>query len=110
MKKILIANRGEIASRIIHTCKRLGIETIAIHSEADENMPFVKEADATFLIGPPPVQQSYLKGEEIIRNCYPRRGGRHPSRLWVAVRKRRFCISSDKCRSEIYWTGCYYNF
>ena len=66
MKKILIANRGEIASRIIHTCKRLGIETIAIHSEADENMPFVKEADAAFLIGPPPVQQSYLKGEEIL--------------------------------------------
>jgi acetyl-CoA carboxylase, biotin carboxylase subunit len=66
MKKILIANRGEIASRIIHTCKRLGIETIAIHSEADENMPFVKEADTAFSIGPPPVQQSYLKGEEIL--------------------------------------------
>lgn len=66
MKKILIANRGEIASRIIHTCKRLGIQTIAIYSEADEEMPFVKEADEAFLIGPSPVQQSYLKADDIL--------------------------------------------
>ena len=66
MKKILIANRGEIASRVIRTCKRLGIETVAIYSEADQDMPFVKEADEAFLIGPPPVQQSYLKGEAIL--------------------------------------------
>ena len=58
MKKILIANRGEIASRIIHTCKRLGIKTIAVYSEADADMPFVNEADDAFLIGPAPVQQS----------------------------------------------------
>lgn len=66
MKKVLIANRGEIASRVIRTCKRLDIETVAVYSEADANMPFVKEADHSFLIGPPPIQQSYLKGEEII--------------------------------------------
>lgn len=66
MKKILIANRGEIASRVIRTCKRLGIETVAVYSEADQDMPFVKEADEAFLIGPPPVQQSYLKGESIL--------------------------------------------
>ncbi len=66
MKKILIANRGEIALRIIKTCKRLGIETIAVYSEADKDMPFVKNADAAFLIGPPPVQQSYLKADDII--------------------------------------------
>ena len=66
MKKILIANRGEIASRVIHTCKRLGIKSIAVYSEADVDMPFVKEADEAFLIGPPPVQQSYLKGEDIL--------------------------------------------
>ena len=67
MKKILIANRGEIASRVIHTCRQLGIETVAVYSEADVDMPFVKEADQSFLIGPPPVQQSYLKGEEILK-------------------------------------------
>lgn len=66
MKKVLIANRGEIASRVIRTCKRLGIETVAIYSEADAEMPFVKEADHAFLIGPPPIQQSYLKGQEIV--------------------------------------------
>lgn len=63
---MLIANRGEIASRVIRTCKRLGIETVAVYSEADAEMPFVKEADHAFLIGPPPIQQSYLKGQEII--------------------------------------------
>lgn len=66
MKKVLIANRGEIASRVIRTCKRLGIETVAVYSEADADMPFVKEADYAILIGPPPIQQSYLKGAEII--------------------------------------------
>lgn len=66
MKKVLIANRGEIASRVIRTCKRLGIETVAVYSEADAQMPFVAEADVAFLIGPSPIQQSYLKGEAII--------------------------------------------
>lgn len=66
MKKVLIANRGEIASRVIRTCKRLGIETVAIYSEVDKDMPFVQEADTAFLIGPPPIQQSYLKGQEIV--------------------------------------------
>lgn len=66
IKKVLIANRGEIASRVIRTCKRLGIETVAVYSEADAEMPFVKVADQAFLIGPSPIQQSYLKGEEII--------------------------------------------
>ena len=66
MEKILIANRGEIASRIIRTCRELGIRTIAVHSEADAGLPFVKEADESFEIGPGPVPQSYLKGDEII--------------------------------------------
>jgi len=66
MDKILIANRGEIALRIIKTCKRLGIATVAVYSEADANMPFVKEADEAFLLGPAQVQQSYLKADDII--------------------------------------------
>jgi acetyl-CoA carboxylase, biotin carboxylase subunit len=67
IKKILIANRGEIASRIIKTCKRLGIETVAVYSEADEQMPYVTAADESYLIGPPPAFQSYLKVDEIIK-------------------------------------------
>ncbi len=66
MNKIVIANRGEIALRIIKTCKRLGISTVAVYSDADIEMPFVKLADESFRIGPPPVQQSYLKADEII--------------------------------------------
>ncbi|WP_339249530.1 acetyl-CoA carboxylase biotin carboxylase subunit [Sporosarcina sp. FSL W8-0480] len=66
MNKILIANRGEIALRIINTCKRLGISTVAVYSAADEHMPFVKAAGESYLIGPGPVQQSYLKADEII--------------------------------------------
>jgi acetyl-CoA carboxylase, biotin carboxylase subunit len=66
MEKILIANRGEIASRIIRTCRELGIRTVAVHSVADAGLPFVQEADESFEIGPGPVPQSYLKGDEII--------------------------------------------
>ncbi|WP_424236197.1 acetyl-CoA carboxylase biotin carboxylase subunit [Bhargavaea ginsengi] len=66
MEKILIANRGEIASRIIRTCRKLGIRTIAVYSEADAGLPFTKEADEAFAIGPGPVPQSYLKGADII--------------------------------------------
>lgn len=65
-KKILIANRGEISSRIIRTCKKLQINTVAVFSEADIDMPYVKEADEAVLIGPPPVAQSYLNVEKIL--------------------------------------------
>lgn len=64
--KILIANRGEIARRIIRTCKKLNIRTVAIYSEADRNALFVREADEAFEIGKPPVALSYLNMEKII--------------------------------------------
>lgn len=66
IKKVLIANRGEIASRIIKTCKRLNLQTVAIYSEADQDLPYIQEADESYLIGPAPVQQSYLNREKII--------------------------------------------
>ncbi|MFC3882685.1 acetyl/propionyl/methylcrotonyl-CoA carboxylase subunit alpha [Bacillus songklensis] len=66
MQKILIANRGEIALRIIKTCQALGIETVAVYSDADANMPYVKEATTAVRIGEPPVQKSYLKSDEIL--------------------------------------------
>lgn len=64
--KILIANRGEIACRIIRTCRRLGIQTVAIFSEADAYALHTEQADEAFLIGPPPAQESYLQIEKII--------------------------------------------
>ncbi|TYS16385.1 acetyl-CoA carboxylase biotin carboxylase subunit [Rossellomorea vietnamensis] len=66
MQKILVANRGEIASRIIRTCKNMGIKTIAIYSDADKDMPYVAEADSAFRIGEPPVNKSYLKSDAIL--------------------------------------------
>lgn len=66
IKKILIANRGEIAMRIMRTAKAMGIKTIAVFSEADENAPFVKFADEGFLLGPPPSSESYLRGDLIV--------------------------------------------
>jgi len=65
-EKILIANRGEIARRIIRTADRLGIASVAVYSEADAAMPFVREADEAHCIGPPVARESYLKSDRII--------------------------------------------
>lgn len=70
MKKIatiLIANRGEIARRIIRTCHRLGIRSVAVYSEADRHMPFVREADTALYLGAAPASDSYLDGEKILQ-------------------------------------------
>lgn len=65
-KKILIANRGEIARRVIRTCKKMGIKTVAVYSEADVNSLHVSEADEAVFIGPSPSAQSYLNIENIV--------------------------------------------
>lgn len=66
MKRILIANRGEIASRIIRTCKKMGLETVAVYSEADKSLEYVREADWSICIGKAPVNLSYLRIDQII--------------------------------------------
>jgi propionyl-CoA carboxylase alpha subunit len=68
-KRILIANRGEIACRIIKTARRLGIETVAVYSEADRDALHVEMADAAVAIGPPPASESYLVIEKIVAAC-----------------------------------------
>lgn len=69
MKKILIANRGEIALRVMKSAREMGIKTVAIYSEADRNAPFVRYADEAVCVGPPPSSQSYLQGDKIIQVC-----------------------------------------
>ncbi|TCK64775.1 propionyl-CoA carboxylase alpha chain [Winogradskyella wandonensis] len=66
MKKILVANRGEIAIRVMRTAKKMGIKTVAVFSEVDRNSPHVKYADEAVCIGPAPSNQSYLLGDKII--------------------------------------------
>ncbi len=68
-KRILIANRGEIACRIIKTARRLGIETVAVYSDADKDALHVEMADRTVHIGPPAASESYLQIEKIVAAC-----------------------------------------
>lgn len=66
MRKILVANRGEIALRIMRTIKKMGVQAVAVYSEADRNAPHVRFADEAILIGPPPSNQSYLLQDKLI--------------------------------------------
>src|SRR5213596_1237765 len=67
--KILIANRGEIALRVMRACRELGIHTVAVHSNADEEAMHVRLADESVCIGPPPARDSYLNIPAIVAAC-----------------------------------------
>ncbi len=67
--KVLIANRGEIACRVIRTCQRLGIATVAVYSDADADAMHVLQADEKVRLGPPPATESYLQIERIVEAC-----------------------------------------
>ena len=66
MEKVLVANRGEIALRIIRSLKEMGIQTVAVYSEVDRDAPHVKAADEAVLLGPAPSKDSYLRGDKIL--------------------------------------------
>jgi propionyl-CoA carboxylase alpha chain len=68
-KKILIANRGEIACRVMMTAKKMGIKTVAVYSEADKEARHVQLADEAVCIGPAPSRESYLMMDRIIQAC-----------------------------------------
>ncbi|MEN9833707.1 MAG: acetyl-CoA carboxylase biotin carboxylase subunit, partial [Bacteroidota bacterium] len=69
MKKLLVANRGEIALRVMRTARHMGIHTVAIYSEADADAPHVHFADEAYLVGPAPSAQSYLNVEAVLEAC-----------------------------------------
>ena len=69
IKRLLVANRGEIALRVMRTAREMGITVIAVYSEADRNAPHVQYADEAYLLGPAPSNQSYLRGDKILELC-----------------------------------------
>ncbi len=82
--KILIANRGEIALRVMRTARRMGYRAVAVYSTADRNARHVVEADEALHIGESLPSESYLRIEAIIGAARTQRGGRGPSGLWIS--------------------------
>ncbi|MFR5734018.1 MAG: biotin carboxylase N-terminal domain-containing protein [Clostridium sp.] len=96
-QKILIANRGEIAVRIIRACREMGIKTVAVYSEADRDALHTLLADEAICIGPAPSAESYLNMEQILTACVAMKADAiHPG-FWIFVGKRQVCRAVRKC-------------
>ena len=101
--KILIANRGEIALRVIRTCKEMGIKTVAVYSTADAESLHVRFADEAVCVGPRPSSESYLNIPNIIAAAEITNADCNTSRIWFPFRKRK--ILKDMCENGIKFIG-----
>jgi len=94
--KILIANRGEIALRVIRACREMGIASVAVHSTADSDAMHVRMADESVCIGPPSSSESYLSMSAIIAACEITGAQGDPSGLWLPFGKRWLCADGRR--------------
>ena len=101
-EKILIANRGEIALRVLRACKELGIPTVAVHSTADADAMHVRLADESVCIGPPPAKDSYLNVPALLGRLRDHRRRRGPSRLRLPVGERPLRRDSRRARHPLH--------
>ena len=104
-QKILIANRGEIAVRIIRACRELGITSVAVYSTADREALHTMLADEAICIGGPAPADSYLNMERILSAASGLQGGRYPSGVWFPVGKRQICPDVQGVQHCLYRTG-----
>lgn len=96
-KKVLIANRGEIAIRVMRACRELDVKTVAVYSEVDKNALFAKYADEAYLIGPAPANQSYLNMDKIIEVAHKTGSqGIHPGYGFLSENEK----FADRCQKE----------
>jgi propionyl-CoA carboxylase alpha chain len=102
-KRILIANRGEIACRIIKTARRMGIATVAVYSDADRDALHVEMADEAIAIGPPPAAQSYLHIEKIVAAC--RQSGAEAVHPGYGFLSERAAFAAALAKSDIVFIG-----
>ena len=100
--KILIANRGEIALRVLRACKELGIPTVAVHSTADADAMHVRLADESVCIGPPPAKDSYLNVPPLLVGLRDHRRRRGASGLRLPVGERALCRNPGRARRAVH--------
>ena len=105
IKKVLVANRGEIAVRIIRACREMGIETVAVYSQADEEALHTQLADEAICIGPAPSSESYLNMEQIISaTIVSGADAIHPGFGFLSENTK-FCRALREVQHHFYWTG-----